>query len=263
MGVKFGMGDKMGLTDEIADLIQKWMASRKGATLSMLAKLSGVHYNTVQRLAQREVIEPTLDSMLALVPVLLPREKYGNEGTAFLLRHFPKTGYFAQSLAENGIEPLIEIGALENFNRNDFLILALAATKSGLRKELAIEKIGRDPALDSIAKLHTAGVLVQDGDVYRSSKETFQILGSERVIKEIIWLCESFNFKMIDRHGSLYRFITQGLTEDAVLRIHRILFQASAEIEKIVCDPQNHGDQVLGYGIVSTFIHTNSEGASR
>jgi hypothetical protein len=41
----------------------------------------------------------------------------------------------------------------------------LAATKSGLRKELAIEKIGWEPALDSIAKLHTVGVLVKDGGV--------------------------------------------------------------------------------------------------
>lgn len=244
----------MELTDELSRLIEEWTSSNKYATLKRLSELSSIHYNTVCRYAQKDVAEPSLDVAMALVEVLLPREKHGRKGVDLVLKNFPKVGEFIQNLHANNVEVMTEVSTLESFNHADGLVLAIAGSPNGLKAHRAVEKIGKTKAWDSIEKLLAAGVLRQESDTYRTTKAMFRVLGHDKVLRQIMWLCEDFDLKLIDRRGSLYRFISQGLTEEAISRIHTILYNASKEIEEIVSKAENHGDHVMGYGIVSTFI---------
>lgn len=246
----------MSLTDELADLIEGWLANRRGASIGLLAGMASVHYNTIHRILSRDVEDPKLESVVGLIQILLPEEIHGSKAAEFVVRHFPKTGGLIKVQNSHGIKTMSEFNTLKDFNRNDFIIISMASTAEGLSRDKAIEKLGRTAALDSLAKLEEAGIIIFDNAVHRVAKERFKILARDKVLQEIGWLTEIFDGKLVDDFGSLYRLITEGLSSEAILRIHRILVAAADEIDSIIDDPKNHGPHVMGYGIVSTFIDT-------
>lgn len=252
----------MGLTDselskDLAKLIAEWIEWRNGASLKLLANATGLHYNTIRAYAQGESEkDPSLETCMALVRIMLPKDRFGDRGRQWILKHWPEMGHFIVSQEVHGVVPLEEIALIETFTKSEFVVLALAATQNGVSPEKAIDKIGREPALDAIQKLSNAGIIIEKGDRYYARLEKFQILGSERVLKQLIWLAEIYDHKLLDRRGSLYRLMTEGLSEEAIELIHKVLYDATTVVEGITNDPTMRGPHVMGYGIISTFIDT-------
>lgn len=254
----------MGLTDselvkDVAKLIEEWLEWRNGASLKLLANATGLHYNTIRSYAQGEAeTAPSLETCMALLRIMLPKDRFGDRAQKWMLKHWPdmREFMFMNSQDSNGVEPLTEIALLETFTKPDFILISLAGTHEGTSKEKAIDRLGRETAMDSISKLLNAGVLKKYGDRYIVCKERFQILGSVRVLQQIAWLAEIFDHKLLDFRGSLYRLITAGLSWEAIEKIHKVVFDSTTVVEGIVNDPANRGPHIMGYGIISTFIDT-------
>lgn len=240
------------IRNELGTLIEEWLASRRHSSLHLLSKLTGVSYSTVVRMAQREV-EPTLKNAMLILPVLLPAQKYGRQAADLLLKYFPETGHFLASDDAKNIQPLEELADIENFSKEDFVVLSLAATTQGVSLKRVTEKLGERGA-QSLTKLLNVGALQLHGDRYTTSLERFKVLGHEKTMQQITYLCESFDFDKLDVWGSMYRLKTEGLSDAAVLKIHHILDQASEDIDAILLDKNNHGPNVMGYAMVSTFL---------
>jgi len=250
----------VSLKDDITSAIEVWLQSRRGATLLMLSKLSGVSYTTLQRVAQGEV-EPSLKVVMLLLPVIMPKEKEGDRASKLLLEHFPETGYWIKAADDAGIEPLPEVGLLENFSREDFIVLSMGATSLGTTKERILAKLG-EKAQESLDKLLAAGVLLEDNGRVVASKKKFRVLGHEKVLREIGWLAEMFDFKLLDKWGSMYSIKTEGLSDEALKKGQRIMIDASDKLTELFSDPSNHGENVMGYALFSTFIDASKGGES-
>src|SRR5438105_1481961 len=65
---------KLAESDRLSDAIDQWVQKRKNASLGLLAKLSGVPYPTVRRVAQRE-FRPTLQNALQIASVVVPADQ--------------------------------------------------------------------------------------------------------------------------------------------------------------------------------------------
>jgi len=248
----------MTLQDELSTILEQWLTSRKNASLNLLSKLSGVSYTTVLRVAQKEV-EPSFKVVALLLPVLLPKEKFGDKASKFIVKHFPEAGYFVKTNDDAEYEPLEELGKLESFLRNDFVALSLSATSQGLTHDRAKEKLG-DKADATIQKLLSAGVIFEDDGVYRASKRRFKLTSTDKVLTEISWLTELYDYELHEAWGSFYRLRSEGLSEVGVKKIHQILREADDKMVEVLDNPEHHGANVMGYGIVSTYLDAPTGG---
>jgi len=237
----------MGPLDDLAILIEAWVAAKRNNNLPALARSSGVSYPTVRRTAQREG-NPTLDTIGNILAIVATPE----QKKAYLQKHFPNfAGGMEPSLIES--TPLVELADLNRFTVYDFLVLGLAATSEGATiKE--VEKKAGDLGLKALNVLHESGAIEKNGDRYVTKAKLVRINEPENVLKSIAYTCELFDFDRVDSRGSIYRIKTQGLTKEAVLAIYKILYEASAKIQAILDNTANHGEYVMSVGMVSTFL---------
>ncbi|RYE58292.1 MAG: hypothetical protein EOP48_03850 [Sphingobacteriales bacterium] len=240
-------GYRMGLIEELSLFIERWQSDRRNHTLPMLARLSGVSYPTVRRIAQRETV-PELGSVINILSIVASVE----ETKTFLQKHNAVLAKVLDSSLYSG-EPLKGLAEIDNFTLQDFLVIALAATQDGTDQKEILFRAGKLGA-DSIEKLMSAGVIERSGDRIVTIAQNVRTIGDERVLKSIALLCEAFDYKQINSRGSLFRFKSEGLSKEAVLQIYKILYEASNQIQQIMDDEKNRGEYVLGVGMVSTFI---------
>jgi transcriptional regulator with XRE-family HTH domain len=242
----------MSLKDELAQAIDEWIQNRRRGSVSLLAKLSGVSYNTVLRIAQKEV-EPSFKAVALMLRVLMPKEKYGDKGANFLVKHFPETGYFLEKDGQIDVEELDEIVRLDSFNREEFIALSIVATSDGASKDRIVAKLG-EKGHASLEKLENAGIIFEYDGRYFASKKRFKIPGTQRILTEIRWLTELYDEGLDDCYGSYFRLKTEGLSDEGVMLAHKILDEASDKLSELIHNPTYHGPNVMGYGLVSTYV---------
>lgn len=244
----------MGLLQELSALIEQWLLKRRNATLPLLSRLSGVSYPTVRRIHQRES-EPTLNNVVSILSIVAT----GDEARGLLQKYYPELAQIiGPTLDRASLDEALE---LDHFTPDHFLILTLASIEAGVSIEEIKDRSGKR-GLDVLFELEGLGAVERLRDRFVTREKALKIVSSDRVLESISHLCQLFDRQRIDSRGSLYRIKTEGLSRDAVLKVYAILYEASEAIQKVIDDPLNRGEYVLGVGMVSTFLRFPEEGAS-
>ncbi len=238
----------MSLAIKLSSLIEEWLAAGRQRNLQMLANKSGVSYSTVRRIAQGEV-DPGLSNTISIVSAILPKDK----ALALVNEHFPETAGLLSREAAHKVETLDEISDIDDFNRDDFLVLSLAATSAGVTQSKVQTKLG-ERGLQSLDKLLAAGVLQKEGSSFKAIKDRFNILGLNLLLSEMHWIIDAFDKKLIDRFGSFVSLNTQGLNVQGIKDAHKVLCEAEKALTTITNDPARQGGNVMAFGIVSTYL---------
>ncbi len=237
----------MSLEEELSSLIEKWVVTRRNGGLSLLSKLSEVSYATVRRMYQKES-EANLSNIVKVLDIVCEP----SVAREFLQKYFTK---LARLMEPSLIDRPTEHAVLEinHFSMHDFLIFALAATKNGISESEVRSRKGEE-GINSLKKLIEAGAVEKSNDVYVSRYRQFKYVGERRVLNLISSLCDLFDVQRVNSKGSLFRIKHEGLTKEAVLKVYAIAYKASEEIQAVMDDEANHGEYVIGVGMVSTFL---------
>jgi len=162
-------------------LIRRWMdESPDGRNVSLLARKSGLDYNTVSRAVNGK--NPECQTALALLNVVCSKE----DGIRFLREFFPHAAKFHEKQFSTptfsdteSLRPLIG-------NYLSFLLLSLAY--SGLATRSHIQKFFGDMGLDAAETLVTSGKFIwQNDSLQPSSPEDFFTFESK---EDVVKACE-------------------------------------------------------------------------
>lgn len=234
------------LKDELADAIESWLKTRKNSSLQVLSNLSSVPYSSIRRIVQREV-NASLTNAMQITAVILPRK----EAAQFILKHFPETGMFYGD-QQKSVEPVVTDEKIR-LTRDEFLVLSLCATESGISPHDLREKMGERYS-NNTSKLIDAGLIQLSEGNLKAVNESFRFIDIDVVLDEIKHIVDLFDKTKIDQWGSLTRVRTEGFSLEAKRKAHKILTDADDALAELMHDKKNLGPYVMAYGMVSTIL---------
>lgn len=83
---------KKGMLEELAQVINTYIAGHKSRNLRSLSVRSGVAYATLRRIVQKETV-PNMETVLSIMQYITNKE----DGIHFLKKHYPGFGAFLKN----------------------------------------------------------------------------------------------------------------------------------------------------------------------
>lgn len=242
---------KIAETDRLSEAIDQWVSRRKNASLGLLAKLSGVPYPTVRRVAQRE-FRPTLQNALQIASVVLPAdqvidvigESYGE--SVRLMKDL-----FSVKKDAKLVEPSLSEEAISS--KEDYWVYVQAATEHGIHVDAIKERFGHEGlrALDKLVNLHLVEQDPQSGFV-KAPESQITLASGKTVLAAISHLTELFEMDRLEDDGTLAWTKAEGLNEMGMTKAHKVMIRAIQELREILADKTNQGPHMVGLGLIST-----------
>jgi hypothetical protein len=240
---------KIADSDRLSEAIDQWVSRRKNASLGLLAKLSGVPYPTVRRVAQRE-FRPTLQNALQIASVVLPAdqvidvigESYGE--SVRLMRDL-----FSVKKDAKLVEPSISEEALSS--KEDYWVYIQATKGEGIAVEAIKERFGRE-GLRSLDKLLALHLVEQRGELVKTPETQMALVSGKTILAAVSHLTELFEMDRLEEDGTLAWTNAEGLNELGISKAHKVMIKATQELREILADRANQGDKMLGLGLIST-----------
>jgi transcriptional regulator with XRE-family HTH domain len=222
------------LTTSLSKAIREWLAKRDNRNLSMLARLSGVSYPTIRRLAANES-EPSAENAAAIAGIVLPK----NEAAALIGRYFPG---LKKLIFEINFETAYD-EALKDFmlSRQHFQVILLADSIEGTNHDEVEKKFGEAGvralreiiAADLLKKVDNRFYLNEDiGDASKAM--------ARRYLSYLIEMCRPENDHIPSASGAY--IAAKSLSPEAIERIHRKAADFAQWLFEHVNDPKNQGD---------------------
>lgn len=241
---------KIAESDRLSEAIDQWVSRRKNASLGLLAKLSGVPYPTVRRVAQRE-FRPTLQNALQIASVVLPAdqvidvigESYGE--SVRLMKDL-----FSVKNAKL-VEPSLSEEALAS--KEDYWVYVQAATEHGIHVSAITERFGRE-GQRALEKLLNLRLIEQDPEsgIVKAPESQITLASGKTVLAAISHLTELFEMDRLEDDGTLAWTKAEGLNEAGMTKAHKVMIRAIQELREILADKNNQGPHMLGLGLIAT-----------
>jgi hypothetical protein len=229
------------MVEQLRSLLENYLESGRGRSVQSLAQVAGVSYSTVRRILQGEVSTVALTNVLALLQAVTDWASM----VEFLKAHFPDTGKYLEqvarnhSIAQNALPELM--AAMLDFD--SFVIVTLAATKTGTTRAAAAEVIGRR-AEQAIDKLVADGTLLEAPDRrLHAAQENFACPSLPSIHAQLQHCLRFIRPEHVGQKKQMFGVHTNGVSREGQIKIHQAMERARAEIDAIA--EANPGGEVI------------------
>lgn len=241
------------LLKELSGHIELWLANRKYANLSVLARISGVSYPTLRRIVQGEMT-PSLQTVMQLAPVLLEQ----TPAQQFVAKHFPEVGKLYRFGDGGGYQVAEGHMAYTSFTKEEFIIFGLATREGGIRRSRLVEKLG-ESAYSAIDRLLGHELIVETDGVLKTRDENPYVPGLDGVLHLIRLAIDCFDKDKELDYGTYYMMFTSGLNDDGIKAAHRVMNEAEKKLLTVFNEPSFKGQKVLYYTLLSSYLESKEE----
>ncbi len=215
------------MLNDLAQLVRDYLDGHKNRSLKRLSMRTGVAYATLRRILLQNTV-PNMESILPLIQFICSKE----QGVAFLKTHFSSFGiwleeYFSgdQDFADANMNHLIK-------DKENFVIISLAATDSGTTRENVHELLGVIGG-QKINNLIDHGILVEEQGRLRTTKKEFGCVDPDSVLAQIKNAAEIFNKDRLRSSTAMAGIQTDGVSEEGLKEIFKVMVDAEMKVSKI------------------------------
>ena len=230
----------------IAITLKSYLEGHKNRSLKGLSMRTGVAYATLRRIYQQDAT-PTMENILPIIQFVCSKE----EGIQFLKTHFSNFGtwlddYFNedQEFVTHDLNRLIQ-------DKENFIIISLAATEKGTTRETVRELLGSFGE-KKITNLVEHGVLTEVKGVVKTSQDEFGSVDPDSVLAQIRNSTEIFNKRRLGTSTAMAGLQTDGVSEEGLKRIFEVMVKAELEISKL--RKEHKGDHTMFSGLILNVI---------
>ncbi len=227
----------MERSTDIKTLIDRWCAAKSGRTLQILAKKSGVKYNTIRRICIGES-EPECYTALALLEVSATPE----EAAQYLEKHYPKTlGMFGR-FADSNISAFS--ADMNELVKDKYSYLITSFAYAGIANRDILSKVFGEFAMVTAEKLCKDGILFwsDDDELKPTDKKEFCLF--ENRLSVIDACSHILDFSRLDVSASAPIAVIAAVHQDEKDQIKNIIRRAIDQISVIVKDSKGGNELV-------------------
>lgn len=241
------------LREALSKRIKGYLESHPRVTLRSLAKRSGLSTMTVSRLAQGEVMRPSLEAAVAIIGVVANQQ----EIAAFLHDYFPDTvARFERLTQENAV--IMNHDELELILDNpvSFAIFDLASMHAGITRERIAQEFG-NYGIKWLDAMLGAGTLYEEssGHIYHKKHCVNLALNANDILKKLRYRLELFQNANLGTRAARLANLSESLSREGMERIHEILSGAIERIQAVRTDPKMKGELPVYVGIIMNLVH--------
>ncbi|SMF62360.1 hypothetical protein [Pseudobacteriovorax antillogorgiicola] len=234
------------MLNDLAIIIRSYLEGHKNRSLKGLSMRTGVAYATLRRIYQQDAT-PTMENILPIIQFVCSRE----EGIQFLKKHFSNFGswledYFNedQEFIAHDLNRLIQ-------DKENFIIISLAATERGTTRETIRELLGSFGE-KKVHNLIDHGVLSEVKGVIKTIQSEFGSVDPDSVLAQIRNATEIFNKQRLGTSTAMAGMQTEGVSEEGLKKIFKVMVSAEMEISKI--RKENIGEHTMFAGFILNVI---------
>jgi transcriptional regulator with XRE-family HTH domain len=240
------------LREALSKRIKTYLEAHPRATLRSLAKRSGLSTMTVSRLAQGEVLKPSLESAVALIGVVADQ----SETATFLQNFFPDTvARFEKLNKDNAV--IMNHDELELILDNpvSFAIFDLASMHAGINRKRIHDEFG-NYGIKLLEGMIHAGTLYEEmsGQIFHKKHCVNLALNAADVLTKLKYRLQLFNTANLGTRSARLANLSESLNQKGMERIHDILSQALERIQAVRSDPELKGDLPVFVGIMMNLV---------
>jgi transcriptional regulator with XRE-family HTH domain len=241
------------LREALSQRIRGYLDTHPRATLRSLAKRSGLSTMTVSRLAQGEVLKPSLEAAVAIIGVVAEQQ----DVAAFLQRYFPETfARFEKISQETTVMMAHDELELILDNPVSFAIFDLASMHAGITRDRIASEFGKYGIQWLDAMIH-AGTLYEEGNgsIYHKKHCANLALNASDVVKKLRYRLDLFQNANLGTRAARLANLSESLNREGMERVHEALSVALEKIQAIRKDPSLKGDLPVFVGLVMNLVH--------
>lgn len=236
----------MERSSEIKALIEKWCAAKPGRTHQVLAKKSGVKYNTIRRICIGES-EPECYTAMSILEIVASPE----DSAQYLEKHYPKAlglfGRFSDSKISSFSGDMNEIVK----DRVSYLMVSFAYAGIATRETLV--RVFGELSLITAEKLVRDGVLywTEDDELKPSDEKQFRLFENRMSVLDAC--SHILDFSRMDISGSTPVAIIAAVHHEEKEQIKAIIRRALDQIAVIVKE-SNGGRELVTLALSLAYL---------
>lgn len=228
------------LTEDLRQVIDKYLDGHRSRSLATLSRATGVSYTTLRRLYQREG-NPTAEPVLKIVDVALTNA----QRLQFINRYYPEIAETISHFGEAFPAQASRQEALKLFYLRDphNFIINLAHNDRGTTRA-TVQRLAGERGLEALDELVEHEILQGT----QSSRELVYRLppvishDCDMALAQMKLSADHFDRSLIGTKLARLFHATASLDERTLERIHDIVAQAINDIVALKDDPRNSGD---------------------
>lgn len=230
-----------GIMTDFYNEIEKWMQSSPNRTPSLLAKKSGVGESTIRRILQREV-KPNFETILNILNITSELSEIKH----IINNEFPDIGRVMSSVFNNNNKTKVLPDELEKIAQTyeGTLIFCLAGGRRKTKYDDVVKLLGKkgEKVLNNLIDLNAIKI---ENNYVTSNIEI--VLNSETLKSIAVNLLHQFDMDKIGKSPTALIAESETLTNEAILEINKIIWNAYEQISKIKNDHNNTGEIPMYY----------------
>jgi transcriptional regulator with XRE-family HTH domain len=241
------------LREALSKRIKAYLETHPHATLRSLAKRSGLSTMTVSRLAQGEVLRPSLEGAVAIIGVVAEQQKVA----AFLQQYFPDTVARFERLTKDSAV-MMNHDELELILDNpvSFAIFDLASMHAGITRTMVEAEFGKY-GVTWLDAMISAGTLYEEtsGHIYHKKHSVNLALNAADVLTKLRYRLQLFQTANLGTKAARLANLSESLNRQGMEKIHEILSGAIERIQTVRADPKMKGDLPVFVGFMMNLVH--------
>lgn len=237
--------------DVLAESIEVWLDSKSSRSLNLLAKMSGVSYATVRRIATRE---NTASAETAASISYITMSK--SEARDMFSEYFPQLVGILDALG--GIRSGSDVFDSFFTSKNHFPIILLAKAKDGIDEELVASKLGKK-YLCYFQELVDCEVLsFKDSRYHLSDDPTYF---SQPIAREHIQAMLDISHNCNDVIPSASSTLTfwENLNKEGIQEVKKRVLEFRSGLLEIIAKEEYQGDILWYSGWMSNVLHNEDK----
>ncbi len=239
----------MNLIDELSIAIDYWKNARKGRSVAILSRITGVSESTLGRVTKKGTEDVCLENAIGIAFAVLPSQ----DAIALIGKYFPKASNWLDIVASRA--PQISPESQEFLTSPDFLVISLLADKKNGTTEGEIrDELGKF-GLTKLKTLLDSNMIRESNGKYFCTDKLVSMVNQATLTKMIECFPKLYN----EENAEIPRIAVKvgafrALTLSAVHESYAVTREWEKKLCDILLDEKNHGDIPFFAGLVQNVL---------